>query len=110
MGIRVDQGWSHLWRVLTAAGEVLAEVNRAPLDKTGWREVVVAHHRLLVEAGSVLSEDLMSEFQRLLDPFEGHELTPAEAAVTQAQLVGWLTGLMEGLRTGLVGVREQPAS
>jgi hypothetical protein len=105
MGVPVDQGWSHMWRVLTAAGEVLAEANRAPLDDSGWREVVTAHRRLLVEAGSALSEDLIAELQRLLVPFENHELTPAEAALAQAQLVGWLTGLMEGLRTGLVGVR-----
>ena len=107
MGIPVDQGWSHVWRVLTAAGEVLAEANRAPLDETGWREVVAAHHRLLVEAGSTLSDDLVEELHRLVEPFENHELSPKEAAIAQAQLVGWLTGLMEGLRTGLVGVRHQ---
>jgi hypothetical protein len=109
MGIPVDQDWAHMWRVLTAAGEVLAEANRAPLDEDGWREVVAAHHRLLVEAGSTLSDDLMEELQRLVLPFEDHELTPAEAALAQAQLVGWLTGLMEGLRTGMVGVRGQSA-
>lgn len=107
MSIPVDQGWTHLWRALTAAHEVLAELHRAPIDEAACVRVVEAHHRVLVEAGSVLSEDLKQELQHLIAPFEDHELTNSEALIAQAQLVGWLTGLMEGLRTGLVEVHQE---
>jgi hypothetical protein len=101
MSAPVDS-WPRVWRVLAAAGSVLDELNRGAMDDAGWHGVVVAHRHLLVEAGSLLSDDLQQELQRLVEPFEGHDLTGAEAAVAQAQLVGWLTGLMEALRVGLM--------
>ena len=97
-----------MWRVLIAAAAVLEEANRSPLDEAGGQRLAEAHHRLLVEAGSEISDDLLQELQHLVAPFERHDLTTQEARLAQAQLVGWLTGLMEGLRTGLVGVKQQP--
>jgi hypothetical protein len=104
-----DPRWAHLWRVLTAAGEVLGEAERLCSDEAAASSLVDAHHCLLVEVGSLLSEDLLAELRALVEPFAGHLLSPGEARLAQAQLVGWLTGLMEGLRTGLVDVQSRPA-
>jgi hypothetical protein len=91
--------------VLTAADAVLAEANNlvesGVFDDVAGQELMEAHHRLLCEAGSVLDAELLDELHRLVMPFENHELTPTEVVLTQAQLVGWLTGLIEGLRVGL---------
>jgi hypothetical protein len=106
--IPFDPSWSHVWRVLTAADEVLAEAKRLSVDEAAAQSLVDAHHCLLVEVGSILSDDLLAELQALVEPFAGHSLTASEAILAQAQLVGWLTGLMEGLRTGLVAMRGQP--
>jgi hypothetical protein len=99
----VQDRWRHAWRVATAAAGVLAEMEELHvLDAGGRRAATEAHHRLLIEIGGLLPDDLTSELARLVAPFEDHTLTAAEATIAQAQLVGWLTGLMEGLRTGLI--------
>jgi hypothetical protein len=95
----------HLWRVLTTADVVLSEANNmvesGALDEVAAQGLMEAHHRLLCEAGSVLDPELLDELHRVVMPFENHELTPSEVVFAQAQLVGWLTGLIEGLRLGL---------
>ena len=96
--------------MLTAADAVLDEANR--LTQEGFtdcgsaRELADAHRRLLAEAASTLSNDLVAELHRLVLPFEHHELSAGEAALAHAQLVGWLTGLVESVRRGLTAAHD----
>jgi hypothetical protein len=93
-------------RILAAATAVLAEAERGRLDRTGHLCLLEAHHRLLVETGATVSADLRDELARLVAPFLDHELSESEALLAQAQLVGWLTGLVQGLHRGVVAAAD----
>jgi hypothetical protein len=111
MTISLTSAAPRLWRVLTAADAVLDEANRLARegveDRRTTKELADAHHRLLREAASTLNDELLEELHRLVLPFENHELSAVEAAFAHAQLVGWLTGLVEGVRTGLISIHER---
>ena len=52
--------------------------------------------------GSALSDDLRDELNRLASPFAA-ETSPSndELRIAQAQLVGWLEGLIQGIQAAM---------
>jgi hypothetical protein len=99
-------------RIGAMVRQLLEEVRRAPLDEAGrarMREIYDISVRELAEA---LSPDLAEELGRVAQPF-GDEESPSEAElrVAQAQLVGWLEGLFQGIQAALfaqqMGARNQ---
>ena len=85
----------------------LDELHRAPLDEpTRWRSLA-SQHATMTEAASTVSGALVDAMVRLYMEPLGSEATAAELKVAQAQLLGWLTGLLwtGGLASGApVGV------
>jgi hypothetical protein len=72
----------------------LEELHRITLDDAARRRLIAAHRAALVEVASTVSDPLMNELVDLrfapLDP----DATVDEIRVAQAQLFGWLNGLI----------------
>ena len=89
-------------RVGSMLRQLLDELKEVTLDE-GSRDRMREIYDTSVKAlGSALSPDLRDELNRITLPF-GDEETPSEAElrVAQAQLVGWLEGLIQGIQATL---------
>ncbi|MQA77305.1 MAG: DUF2587 domain-containing protein [Streptosporangiales bacterium] len=82
--------------------QLLEEVRAAPLDEKSRARLAEIHRSSIKELEDGLSEDLVSELERLSLPFTVDEIpSDAELRIAQAQLVGWLEGLFHGIQTAL---------
>lgn len=90
-------------RVATMIQRLLEEERAAPLDEASRQRLAELHASSVAELKDGLSPDLADELQRLARPF-GPDHTPSddELRIAQAQLVGWLEGLFQGIQTALV--------
>jgi hypothetical protein len=88
-------------RVGTMLKQLLDEVRSATLDEASRDRLRDIYETSVRELGSALSPDLRDELGRLALPFAEDESTPPSAAeiqIAQAQLVGWLEGLIQGIQ------------
>jgi hypothetical protein len=90
-------------RIGTMIKQLLDEVRSAPLDdpsRDRLRDILSESVRQLEDG---LAPDLRDELNRLSTPFDS-DSTPsdAELRIAQAQLVGWLEGLFQGIQTALM--------
>ncbi|MCI9888504.1 bacterial proteasome activator family protein [Micrococcales bacterium 31B] len=94
---------SKVMRIGTMIKQLLDEVRRAPLDEAGRERLAEIHERSLKELETGLSPELVEELQRISLPFtEATVPTESELLIAQAQLVGWLEGLFQGIQTAIV--------
>ena len=101
VGTMVEQP-AKVMRIGTMIKQLLEEVRSAPLDDASrlrLRGILSSSVRELEEG---LAPDLRDELNRLSTPF-ADDATPsdAELRIAQAQLVGWLEGLFQGIQTAL---------
>lgn len=107
-----DQGAAHgeiaieqpgkLLRIAMMVREMLEEVRRAPLDVGAREHLADIHHRVLEELKAGLAGPLADELERITMPFNGDEVpTEAELRIAQAQLLGWLEGLFQGIQAAI---------
>ena len=101
VGAMVEQP-AKVMRIGTMIKQLLEEVRSAPLDdasRVRLRSILSSSVRELEEG---LAPDLRDELNRLSTPF-ADDTTPsdAELRIAQAQLVGWLEGLFQGIQTAL---------
>ncbi|MGJ3508218.1 bacterial proteasome activator family protein [Enemella sp. A6] len=90
-------------RIGTMVRQLLEEVRSAPLDDPGRRRLAQLQAASIDELKDGLSPELAEELERLTTPFNSDEApTDAELRISQAQLVGWLEGLFQGIQTALV--------
>lgn len=89
-------------RIGTMVKQLLEEVRAAPLDEASRVRLKEIQERAIAELAEGLSPDLREELDRITLPF-ADDVTPSEAElrIAQAQLVGWLEGLFQGLQTAL---------
>ena len=89
-------------RIGTMIKQLLEEVRAAPLDDASRNRLREIHASSIRELEQGLAPDLRDELERLSLPF-GEDSTPsdAELRIAQAQLVGWLGGLLHGIQTAL---------
>ena len=89
-------------RLGTMLKSLLEEVRQATLDENSRDRLRSIYDTSVEELGSALSADLREELKRLALPF-GDEDVPsaAELQIAQAQLVGWLEGLIQGIQATL---------
>lgn len=82
---------------------LLEEVRSAPLDDASRQRLREVYRASVDELKDGLSPKLADELARIAQPFD-QDTTPsdAELRIAQAQLVGWLEGLFQGLQTALV--------
>jgi hypothetical protein len=85
-----------LVRITTLARAMLEEARSAPCDAAGCERLKRIHNRVISQLSDVVSADLYGELLTLSVNFD--EVTPSssEVRVAQAELVGWLEGLMAG--------------
>ena len=89
-------------RVGTMMKQLLEEVRAAALDEASRDRLKEIYETSVAELGSALSEDLREELGRLALPFaEDTSPTSDELRIAQAQLVGWLEGLIQGIQAAL---------
>jgi hypothetical protein len=89
-----------LMRIASMIKELLAEVRAAPLDDAARKGLQKIHERALSVLRETLSDELQQELSTLAFPLEG-DPSQSEIRVAQAQLVGWLEGLFQGIQAAL---------
>lgn len=89
-------------RIGTMVRTLLAEVKSAPLDDASRKRLRAIQQSAVAELKAGLAPELVEELERITSPFTD-DSTPsdAELRVAQAQLVGWLEGLFQGIQTAL---------
>jgi len=101
----VDETIEHpakVMRVGTMMKQLLEEVRAAGLDEASRDRLKEIYETSVDELGSALSEDLRNELGRLALSFgEGEAPSADELRIAQAQLVGWLEGLVQGIQATL---------
>jgi hypothetical protein len=81
-------------RLLCMLWDGLEELHRITVDDAARRRLITAHRAALVEVASTLSDPLINELVDLrFAPLEP-DATVDEIRVAQAQLFGWLNGLI----------------
>jgi hypothetical protein len=90
-------------RIGRMISRLLDEVKDAPLDDASRARLREIYTQSIDELAGGLDAELAEELRRITSPFASDN-TPsdAELRVAQAQLVGWLEGLFQGLQTALV--------
>jgi hypothetical protein len=90
-------------RIGRMISRLLDEVKDAPLDDASRVRLSQIYAQSIDELAGGLDETLALELHRITTPFAA-DATPSdsELRIAQAQLVGWLEGLFQGLQTALV--------
>ena len=90
-------------RIGTMLKQLLAEVRETDLDEASRQRLREIYETSVGEVGSALSPDLREELTRLASPFDQPEPPSAvELQIAKAQLVGWLEGLIQGMKAMLL--------
>jgi hypothetical protein len=90
-----------LLRIAIMLRELQEEVRRAAPDQAGRERLKVVHDRALEQMSGVLSSELQKELSTLTLPFETDVPTESEILIAQAQLLGWLEGLFQGIQAAM---------
>jgi hypothetical protein len=89
-------------RIGSMIKQLLEEVRAAPLDEASRARLREIHRSSIAELEAGLAPELVEELERLSLPFNENEVpSDAELRIVQAQLVGWLEGLFQGIQTAL---------
>ncbi|MDQ3708812.1 MAG: bacterial proteasome activator family protein [Actinomycetota bacterium] len=96
-----------LMRIAVMLRELQGEVRRAAPDQAGRDRLRTVHERALHELCEILPADLQDELGALSLPFEAGTPTESEILVAQAQLVGWLEGLFQGIQAAMFNQQLQ---
>ena len=91
-----------LIRLGTMVHVLMDEVRGAETDEESRQLLARIHRETIEELGTVLSADLMDELTEFAACCDSDGVpTEAEVRVAQAQLVGWLQGLLQGLTASM---------
>ena len=91
-----------LLRIAVMVREMLEEVRRAPLDEHAREHLRDIHAKVIAELKTGLSGALAEELDRLSLPLSSTGVpTEAEIRIAQAQLLGWLEGLFQGIQAAI---------
>ena len=96
-----------LMRIAVMLRELQGEVRRAAPDEPGRERLKEVHERALRELCDVLTPDLQEELASLVMPFDEGTPSDSEILIGQAQLVGWLEGLFQGIQVTLFSQQMQ---
>jgi proteasome activator-like protein len=91
-----------LLRLAVMVRELLEEVRRAPLDENAREHLRDIHAKVIAELKTGLSGALAEELERLSLPLPQTGVpSESEIRIAQAQLLGWLEGLFQGIQAAL---------
>jgi hypothetical protein len=92
-----------IMRIGSMVKQLLEEVRSAPLDEPARERLRDVHSSSLKELCGGLAPELCEELDRVMLPFSQESVpSDAELRVAQAQLVGWLEGLFQGIQTAML--------
>lgn len=91
-----------LMRIASMARAMLHEAREAPADTAGRELLKDIYQRTMNELCSVLSDELREELEHMFVPLDAEAPTAGELRVAQAQLVGWLEGLFNGIQAAVM--------
>ena len=90
---------------------LMHEVRGADTDEASRQLLARIHNETMEELATVLSPDLMAELSEFTSCCDDDGVpTEAEIRVAQAQLVGWLQGLLQGLQASMAAQQAAAAS
>ena len=93
---------SKVLRIGSMVKSLLEEVKSSNLDEPSRIRLKEIYDVTLRELSSGLSEDLARELESFTFPFDGSAVpSEAELRIAQAQIVGWLEGLFQGIQATL---------
>ncbi|HYB70242.1 MAG TPA: proteasome activator [Candidatus Bathyarchaeia archaeon] len=89
-----------LIRIASMIRELLQDVRQSTPDEAGRKRLREVYERALAALKEGVSKDLQDELDTLTLPLDA---TPSESEIrlAQAQLVGWLEGLFQGIQAAL---------
>jgi hypothetical protein len=88
-----------IMRIGSMIRQLLEEVRSAELDERSRDRMRDIYEMSIRELAATLSPDLQQELARITTPFTDPDIpSEAELRVAQAQLVGWLEGLFQGIQ------------
>lgn len=90
-----------LMRIAVMLREVQEEARRADADDAGRARLRKVHERALNELCEVVSEDLQEELAQFTLDFDSDTPSQSEIMIAQAQLIGWLEGLFQGIQAAV---------
>lgn len=90
-----------LLRIALMLREMQEEVRRADPDEAGRQRLKQIHDLSLEQMRAVLTGGLQDELNALTLPFEAEVPTESEIRIAQAQLIGWLEGLFQGIQAAI---------
>jgi len=90
-----------LMRIAVMLRGLQEEVRSAPTDAAGRERLKIVHERALDQLNQVLGGELQEELSQLALPFDDQLPTESEIRIAQAQLVGWLEGLFQGIQAAI---------
>lgn len=108
LGESVDHP-AKLLRIASMVRELQEELRRDTLDEAGVDKLREVQERIVGELQDVLSEGLREELSSLAAP-AGADATESELRVVQAQLLGWLEGLFQGIQAAVFTQQMQARS
>ena len=99
-----------LIRLGTMLQALMTEVRSADTDEQSRMLLARIHNETMEELSTVLSPDLMEELSEFAACCDAHGVpTEAEIRIAQAQLVGWLQGLLQGLQASMMAQQAAAA-
>jgi len=91
-----------LLRIAVMIRELLEEVRREPLDEHAREHLRDIHAKVIAELKTGLSGALAEELERITLPLPASGVpSDSEIRIAQAQLLGWLEGLFQGIQAAL---------
>ena len=91
-----------LLRIASMTRSMLEEARQATFDEDGRSRLRDIHEASVGQLRSVLTEDLREELSEVFIPLQGDVPTQAELRIAQAQLIGWLEGLFNGIQAAIM--------
>jgi len=89
-------------RIGSMSRQMLEELRQAPLDDASRTRLREIYELSISELSKGIPDDLRQELARVTSPFASDAVpSQAELRVAQAQLVGWLEGLFQGIQAAL---------
>lgn len=96
-----------LLRIAVMLREMQEEARRAPTDEAGRERLRLVYDGAVTQLCEALSGDLRDELTTLNLPLGEGSLSESEILIAQAQLIGWLEGLFQGIQAAIVNQQMQ---
>lgn len=96
-----------LMRIALMLREMQEEVRQSPTDEAGRERLRRVHDEATSQMRSVLSGDLQDELTQLSLSFGEETPSESEIRIAQAQLIGWLEGLFQGIQAAIFNQQLQ---